>query len=142
MLRGACHMEYADGREEVIEEGEVYYMPAAHTGWMEPNSAMLVFSPEAEARVVQEHIAKSMGGWRREVTMNGRNALPVLPFALPSAACQPPAQEAGPLSEADIAVVRALVKRHSDAMLAQDWATVAAGYTEDALPAETEVFER
>jgi hypothetical protein len=61
MLKGACHMEYSDGSEDVIQQGDVYYMPAAHTGWMEPDSAMLVFSPEAEARVLQEHIARVMG---------------------------------------------------------------------------------
>ena len=62
MVRGTCHMEYADGSEEVIGEGEVYYMPAAHTGWMEPDSAMLVFSPEAEAKILQDHFARLMGG--------------------------------------------------------------------------------
>lgn len=61
MLKGACHMEYGDGSEEVIRQGEAYYMPGTHTGWVEPGSAMLVFSPEAEAKVVQEHIARSMG---------------------------------------------------------------------------------
>ncbi|MGD8698634.1 MAG: hypothetical protein PVJ43_05050 [Gemmatimonadales bacterium] len=62
MVRGACTMQYADGSEEKISEGEVYYMPAAHTGWMEPDSAMLVFSPEKEAKILQEHFAKLMGG--------------------------------------------------------------------------------
>jgi hypothetical protein len=62
MVRGTCHMEYADGSEEVIQQGDAYYMPAAHTGWMEPDSAMLVFSPEAEAKILQEHFAKLLGG--------------------------------------------------------------------------------
>lgn len=62
MVRGTCHMEYADGSEEVIRQGDAYYMPAAHTGWMEADSAMLVFSPEAEAKILQEHFARLMGG--------------------------------------------------------------------------------
>lgn len=60
MLRGAFHAEYADGSEEVIQEGDIYYLPGAHTGWFEPGSAMIVISPETEAKVVHEHIAKAM----------------------------------------------------------------------------------
>jgi len=62
MLRGACTMQYADGSEEWIGAGEVYYMPAAHTGWMEPDSAMLVLSPEEAAKPLQEHLARLMRG--------------------------------------------------------------------------------
>jgi hypothetical protein len=62
MLKGICHMEYADGSEDVIQPGDVYYMPAAHTGWMAAGSAMLIFSPEAEAKVVQEHFMKLAEG--------------------------------------------------------------------------------
>lgn len=62
LLRGGCTMQYTDGSEETISAGEAYYMPAAHTGWMEPDSAMLVLSPEAEAKILQEHFAKLTGG--------------------------------------------------------------------------------
>lgn len=62
MLRGAFHVEYVDGTEEVIGAGDACYMPEGHTGWCEAGSAMLLFSPEAESRRVQEHIGRAMGG--------------------------------------------------------------------------------
>lgn len=62
MVKGAFHVQYADGTEEVIKSGDVYYMPEGHTGWCEPGSAMILFSPEAEAKVVAEHFAKKMQG--------------------------------------------------------------------------------
>jgi ketosteroid isomerase-like protein len=66
--------------------------------------------------------------------MSARNVpLALLALALTSAACQPPAQEAGPLSEEDIAVIRARADSYAEAMLAHDWAAVASGYTEDAV---------
>ena len=62
MLRGAMHLQYADGTEEVIKDGDVCYTPKGHTAWCEPGSAMVLFSPEAEQKVVAEHIAKKMQG--------------------------------------------------------------------------------
>jgi uncharacterized protein (TIGR02246 family) len=59
--------------------------------------------------------------------------LAVLGLALASMACQPVAQEAGPLSEEDVAAIRAVPQSYTEAMLASDWAAVAAHYTEDAL---------
>jgi len=62
MVKGAFHVQYADGSEEEIRGGDLYYMPEGHTGWIEPNSAMILFSPEAEAKVVADHVAKKMEG--------------------------------------------------------------------------------
>ena len=62
MLKGTLHIQYADGTEEVIKNGDVYYMPEGHTGWIEPGSAMILFSPEEESKIVEEHIAKKMQG--------------------------------------------------------------------------------
>ncbi|MGD2122676.1 MAG: hypothetical protein PVJ76_13070 [Gemmatimonadota bacterium] len=62
MLRGACHMEYADGSSEVLLEGDEFYMPEMHTGWMEAGSAMLAISPEVESKILEGHLAKMMGG--------------------------------------------------------------------------------
>jgi uncharacterized protein (TIGR02246 family) len=59
--------------------------------------------------------------------------LAVVAFALASTACQPPAQEAGPLSEEDVAAIRAVPQSYAEAVLASDWAAVASHYTEDAL---------
>jgi hypothetical protein len=62
MLKGACHMEYGDGSTEVVQEGDVFYMPEMHTGWMEAGSAMFLVSPEAESKLIEDHFAKIMGG--------------------------------------------------------------------------------
>ena len=59
--------------------------------------------------------------------------LAVLALAVASTACQPPAQEAGPLSEEDVAAIRAVPEAFAQAVLAGDWGTVAAGYAEDAV---------
>ena len=62
MLKGAMHIEYADGTEEKIRPGDVCYMPAGHTGSIEAGSAMVLFSPEAEQKVIAEHFARKMQG--------------------------------------------------------------------------------
>ncbi len=50
-----------------------------------------------------------------------------------STACQPPAQEAGPLSDEDVAAIRAGRQAFVQAQLAGDWAAAAAVHTEDAV---------
>ena len=57
----------------------------------------------------------------------------VLALALTSTACQPPAQEAGPLSDEDVAAIEASSESFVEAILAGNWAGVAALYTEDAV---------
>ncbi len=56
-----------------------------------------------------------------------------LALGLTSTACQPLAQEAGPLSDEDIAAIRAGERAFVQALLAGDWAAAAAGHTEDAV---------
>jgi len=64
-------------------------------------------------------------------------ALPVaftaLMFMAPLAACQAPASEAGPLSEEDVAAIKASTDVFIEVALAGDWAAVAAFFTEDAV---------
>ncbi len=64
-------------------------------------------------------------------------ALPVaftaLMFMAPLAACQAPAPEVGPLSEEDVAAIKASTDIFVEALLAGDWAAFAALYTEDAV---------
>ncbi len=56
-----------------------------------------------------------------------------LALGLTSTACQPPAQEAGPLSDEDVAAIRAGHQGWVQALLAGDWAAAAAVHTEDAV---------
>jgi hypothetical protein len=56
IFSGALHIRYADGSEEVLEEGEAYYMPPGHTVWTTDRGVdMLVVGPEKEEREVMEH---------------------------------------------------------------------------------------
>jgi hypothetical protein len=61
VTKGALHLRYADGTVEVIPAGNVFYAPAGHTAWSEEDSAFLDFNPEAESKVVMDHIARKAG---------------------------------------------------------------------------------
>jgi hypothetical protein len=59
VFKGALHIGYADGSEEVLKAGQVYYMPPGHTVWTsDEDTAILILGPEEEERVVIEHIEK------------------------------------------------------------------------------------
>lgn len=60
VTKGAIHVRYTDGTVEVNEAGTVFYWPAGHTAWAEQDSAFLEFSPEAEAKMVMEHVVRKM----------------------------------------------------------------------------------
>ena len=64
--------------------------------------------------------------------MVGRKiVLALMALATASVGCQPAAQEAGPLSDADVAAIQAVVDRLIDADLAGDWDAVAALFADD-----------
>jgi hypothetical protein len=58
VLKGAVHLKYTDGSQEVVAAGDVFYWPAGHTGWVEEDTIFLDFSPEQEFKEVSEHIAR------------------------------------------------------------------------------------
>ncbi len=58
VVKGSIHWRQADGTEEVVKAGEVFYAPAGHTGWVEEDSAIFDFSPEKEFEEVYSHITK------------------------------------------------------------------------------------
>jgi len=58
VMKGAVHLRYTDGSEEVTGAGEVFYWPAGHTGWVEEDTIFLDFSPEKEHGEVTAHIAR------------------------------------------------------------------------------------
>jgi hypothetical protein len=62
MLKGAMYLKYLDGSEELFSQGEAFYAPEGHTGWIEAGSKMILFSPEAEWKQIAEHLAKKMQG--------------------------------------------------------------------------------
>lgn len=58
VFEGSLRMKYADGKEEVVNAGEVFYWPAPHTAIVEKNAKFIDFSPEAEFAQVMDHLAK------------------------------------------------------------------------------------
>ncbi|HEX5171405.1 MAG TPA: hypothetical protein VFW11_19645, partial [Cyclobacteriaceae bacterium] len=60
VLEGSVLIKYADGKEENVNAGEVFYMPAPHTGLTQKGVKFIDFSPEAEFTQVMDHIAMKM----------------------------------------------------------------------------------
>lgn len=57
LLEGSVNVTYADGKEETVTGGEVFYMPAPHTAMSTEGAKFIDFSPEAEFTQVMDHIA-------------------------------------------------------------------------------------
>jgi ketosteroid isomerase-like protein len=73
--------------------------------------------------------------YTEEVAMSERSMLAAaLAIVFTAAACAGPAPEAGPLSEEDVAAIREFAGPIvTEILLAEDWASFAAGFTEDAV---------
>jgi hypothetical protein len=59
-VEGAIRVKYDDGNEEVINAGDVFYLPAGHTAVVEKDLKYLEFSPEKEFEEVMNHIAEKI----------------------------------------------------------------------------------
>jgi hypothetical protein len=62
ILDGELHINYLDGSEEVLKKGDIFYLPEGHGGWVEKGTVLLAFSPEKEAKEVDDHMARKMAG--------------------------------------------------------------------------------
>ena len=60
MLKGAIHVRYHDGTEEVCRAGEMFYWPAGHTVWVEEDTSFVEFSPRKELKKVYDHIGNKV----------------------------------------------------------------------------------
>jgi hypothetical protein len=59
VFKGALHIGYTDGAEEVVKAGDVYYMPPGHTVWTtDEDTAILILGPEKEEMEVLQHMEK------------------------------------------------------------------------------------
>jgi len=58
VLQGSIHIGYADGSEEVIKAGEVFYMPEGHTGGTKEDVVFLELSPAEQYAEVMAHVGK------------------------------------------------------------------------------------
>ena len=60
VLEGAMKVIYDDGKEEVITEGDVYYLPAGHTAIVQEDIKLVDFNPAHEFKEVMDHVGKKM----------------------------------------------------------------------------------
>jgi len=56
VLKGSIHVRYADGREETVRAGEVYYWPPGHTVRVDEDYESVEFSPSAAMCSVIDHL--------------------------------------------------------------------------------------
>ena len=60
VLQGTMRVKYDNGTEEVLNTGDVYYLPPGHTAIIEEDLKLIEFSPEKEFGEVMEHVGKKM----------------------------------------------------------------------------------
>ncbi|MDZ7784254.1 MAG: hypothetical protein U5K56_15385 [Halioglobus sp.] len=56
VIKGSIRVTYADGSEEVVRAGEVYYWPPGHTIAVEEDYEAIEFSPSGPMREVIAHL--------------------------------------------------------------------------------------
>ncbi len=60
ILKGAIHVRYVDGKEEVCGAGEMFYWPSGHTVWVDEDTTFVEFSPKRELKDVYDHIGRKL----------------------------------------------------------------------------------
>jgi hypothetical protein len=60
VLSGSIHVRYADGTEEVVRAGDVYYWPPGHTVWVDEDYEAVEFSPSVPMGQVIDHLKSKL----------------------------------------------------------------------------------
>jgi len=60
VVKGSIHVRYADGTEEVVQSGQVYYWPPGHTVWVDEDYEAIEFSPSGPMRDVVDHLKSKL----------------------------------------------------------------------------------
>jgi hypothetical protein len=60
VLKGAIHVTYADGNEETVQAGDVYYWPPGHTVRVEEDYEAIEFSPSGPMGELMEHLKSKL----------------------------------------------------------------------------------
>ena len=60
VLKGSIHVRYADGREEVVHAGDVYYWPPGHTVRVDEDYEAVEFSPSSAMNEVIDHLKSKL----------------------------------------------------------------------------------
>jgi len=61
LLQGVVVVSYADGSEETVVTGDLFYWPPGHSVRVEDNAEVILFSPTHSHRVVLDHMREKMG---------------------------------------------------------------------------------
>ena len=62
LLQGELTVTYADGTQEVINRGDLFYWPPGHTVKVGQDTEVILFSPQHEHSEVIEHMLGKMAG--------------------------------------------------------------------------------
>lgn len=60
LMEGSMRIVYTDGSEEMLQAGDIFYLPAGHTAIVEKDVKFMDFSPTQELNEVLGHVAKKM----------------------------------------------------------------------------------
>lgn len=60
VVEGALLVNYDDGKEDLLQAGDVFYLSPGHTGVVQEDLKFIEFSPTREFNHVMEHIGKRM----------------------------------------------------------------------------------
>ena len=60
VVKGALHLRYTDGREEIFRAGEMWYAAPGHTVWCDEDTEFIDVSPSQEFGQVIDHVRKQM----------------------------------------------------------------------------------
>ncbi len=66
LLEGSVRIKYADGHEETVNQGEVFYWPAPHTGVVLKDAKFIDFSPQEEYRQLLMHVGNKMAQQKKK----------------------------------------------------------------------------
>ena len=62
VLQGSITVGYADGREDILRAGDLFYLPPGHTARTDEGVTFVEFSPERELAEVYDHVGRQMQG--------------------------------------------------------------------------------
>jgi hypothetical protein len=60
ITKGAIHLKYKDGHEEVARAGDLWHTPPGHTAWCSEESEYIEFSPQHEFASLLNHVRKQV----------------------------------------------------------------------------------
>lgn len=60
VVKGSINVRFADGSEELVKAGDVYYWPPGHTVWVDEDYEAIEFSPSGPMGEVIDHLKSKL----------------------------------------------------------------------------------